>query len=289
MKMIRRTLPLIWLGLALISSLLTNASAETQGGLIISGLDTLPAGRGFDFVLERPCTTSSDVNCFYHFNFFWYGPDINYFAQLNPPNGLMLDVGKINLDSIKSAPPDSLMFDNYNLGQLYVFFRIAPDSLSKCVGNVYILKTATDPREGYPLYAKIRIIKFIAVDSSQHIVKMVFLWAYNNSGVHDLTTSGLDTFHLQGPPVAVLPRPSSIAGHAVSFSGGSRVFTVVGDVFTVPRELEGKAVRIAVFDLRGRRLGEMEIGNRGTVDLSRVAGDGVRVVRVIENQGRNLH
>src|SRR5271157_6268596 len=100
--------------------------AKANGGLIFSGIDTIYGGQGFDFVLQRPCSTSGDAACNPHFDYLWDGGYNGYIGRLSGL-GLMLDLGKLNLDSIKSAPPDSVMKDDYGLGQLYVFFKIAPD------------------------------------------------------------------------------------------------------------------------------------------------------------------
>jgi hypothetical protein len=196
----------------------------------------------------------------------------------------MRDLGKLNLDSIKSAPPDSLMKDDLGLGQPYMFLKIAPDSLSKCIGNVYLLKTATDPRPLWAtaFYAKIRILKFIVVDSASHNIKMVFLWACQMSGTGDLHTSGLDTFHLDG--TATLPRNNASTSHAAFSSRNQNVFKVVGDMFTVPKVLIGSGTSITVFDLSGRKLGTVRMGREGSVDLRGYgAHNGVRVVRVETN------
>ena len=250
--------------------------AKEDGGLILSGLDTMRNSNGMDFVLQRPCTSSTDIQCNSHFSIGLDG--ILLVAWING-QGRMLDLGKLNLDSVKSAPADSVMKDDLGLGQPYMFFKIAPDSLSKCIGNVYLLKTATDNRPGYgmPLYAKIKIIKFIVIDSASHQIKMVFLWGYNDSGTKDLTTSGLDTFHLDSTPISHrasgYPQPAP--------NNGAMVFKVVTDKFTVPAYLKGKNAMIAVYDLAGKMLGKVAVGNAGVIDLRKFGGArGVVVVRV---------
>ena len=258
-----------------------NVAAKTEGGLIFDGLDTLDAGRGFDFVLQRACTSSTDAGCNSHFKFFWYSGYYAYLAQLNG-QGLMLDLGKLNLDSIKSAPPDSVMKDDYGLGQLYVFFKIAPDSLSKCIGNVYILKTGIDPRPVWnrSFYAKIKILKFIVVDSTQHQIQMVFLWAFNRSGYPDLTTSGLDTFHLDTIPTYARP-PERLTNNTFRSSTSRYVFTTATSKFTLPQSLLGAGTFVTVFDLAGKMLGRAVADKNRVVDLRQIAqGKGVLVVRV---------
>jgi hypothetical protein len=258
-------------------------AAKQDGGLILSGLDTLYNdihNFGFDFVLQRPCTSSTDNQCNTHFTFGWGSTRFNdSFVAWLLGQGLVLDLGKLNLDSIKSAPPDSVMKADLGLGQPYMIFKIAPDSLSKCVGNVYILKTATDPRPiwNLPFYAKIRILKFIVVDSASHQIKMVFLWAFNRSGFKDLTTSGLDTFHLD-PTIAARNsfRPAPLAHGNKNF-----VFKVIGDGFVLPPGLAGKSVVLSVYDLSGKKLGQLSVNNEKVVSLRQfIKNRGVAVVKV---------
>jgi hypothetical protein len=124
-----------------------------KAGLIFSGLDTInfPNDKGFDFVVGSPCTVQSSSNCVIHFNFIYYPPSYKYmiFVEL----GYSVNEGKINLDSVKTAPSDSIFWKNTNSRA----DSIPPDSLSSRIGNVYLLKTATDPRPVWnrPFYAKI--------------------------------------------------------------------------------------------------------------------------------------
>jgi hypothetical protein len=238
---------------------------EEKSGLILFGIDTLNSGKGFDFVFQRPCTSSTDPGCNPHFKFFW---DNAYFTQIIG-QGLVLDKGKMNLDSIKSAPPDSQMKDDLGLGQPYMIFRIAPDSLEKCVGNVYILKTGTDPRSGVPMRAKFKILGFDMINATTHEIKMRFLWAVNPSGMAGLTTSGLDTFKLETPTISQSNK--LLAKSTMSLSIKQRVFKIVGDRFVLPRELIGKVKSLTVWDLRGRKLGKIDVGN-GKVELKRILG-----------------
>jgi hypothetical protein len=163
----------------------------------------------------------------------------------------------MNLDSIKLAPADSIFTKQPNgHGD-----DIPADSLSSRIGNVYLMKTATDPRPAFnnAFYAKMRILKFNVVDSAQHQIKMVFLWAFNISGLPDLTTSGLDTFHLDG---TTLDRPNNRLANSVNrVSTGQHVFKVVGDRFVLPQELVGRVKWLTVWDLRGKRVGRIEVGN----------------------------
>jgi hypothetical protein len=258
-----------------------NVLGETNGGLILSGIDTLIDGPwycSFDFVLQRPCTSSTDVTCNSHFGFLWDGGYGGYLARLTG-QGRMLDRGKLNLDSVKSAPADSVMQRDLGLGQPYIFFKIAPDSLSKCIGNVYVLKTGIDLRPVWnrPFYAKIKILKFIVVDSVQHQIKMVFLWAYNNTGTHDLTTSGLDTFHLD-PTIAAR---NSFGPAPLAQGINNAVFKVVGDRFVLPPGLAGKNLALFVYDLSGKKLGQIAVNNEKAINLRQfIKNRGVVVVKV---------
>ena len=107
--------------------------------------------------------------------------------------------GKINLDSIKLAPPDSELVDN-NGGDLYRVFEVTIDSMQSLKGTSYVIKTRTDPRDQRPFYAKLRILDFIVIDSVNHQVEMVFLWVCNTNG-WILESSGLDTFDFPVPIV----------------------------------------------------------------------------------------
>ncbi len=100
------------------------------------------------------------------------------------------------------------------------------------------------------------------------------------SGTGDLTTSGLDTFHLDTVPTAIRENSLAVSRHS-RFAGSGQVFKVVGDVFTVPKELVGPGASVTVFDLSGRRLGTVRIGQERSVDLRGYGiRNGVRVVRV---------
>lgn len=109
---------------------------------------------------------------------------------------------------------------------------------------------------------------------------MVFLWTFNRSGYRDLTTAGLDTFHLDSVPT--IARKPSYAANRISKSGGRQyVFKVVGDRFVVPGELQGTITSISMYNLNGRKLGSINVGNQRVVDLRKfTAVKGVVVVRV---------
>jgi|WetSurMetagenome_2_1015567.scaffolds.fasta_scaffold13163_5 hypothetical protein len=258
---------------------------KEDAGLILSGLDTLWTNKliGFDFVTQTACTSSSDYpGCYRHIYFQDYTDiHLHYDLRIEVRGGAAseysMKMGKVNLDSIKLAPPDSILYTQ-PIGKID---SIPPDSLSSRVGNVYVLKTGTDPRPVWnrPFYAKIKVVKFIVVDSASHSIKMVFLWAFNRSGYPDLTTSGLDTFHLDSVPTAI--REAGIAAPRVSGPAGGRyVFKVVGDRFVVPEGLVGKKC-LGVYDLMGKKLGEIFLKEAKTVNIAGfVKARGILVIRV---------
>jgi hypothetical protein len=252
-----------------------NSFGLENGVLIFSGLDTLhlPIDKGFDFVTSTVCTVYSSSNCILHFDFQYYPPSYKYMIFVSL--GYAVNAGKVNLDSIKTAPTDSVFWKNTNSRA----DSIPPDSLSSRIGNVYVIKTGTDPRPVWnqPFYAKIKIIKFIVIDSASHQIKMVFLWTFNRSGYRDLTTAGLDTFHLDSTPVSAngsrLPR--------ASLSSSAAVFKVVTGKFTVPASLAGTSAFLAIYNLAGKKLGRVAVGNNRVIDLRQFGvGRGVVVVRV---------
>jgi hypothetical protein len=195
--------------------------------------------------------------------------------SINVPVGYAVKMGKMNLDSIKNAPTDSFFQKN----QIGIVDNILPDSLHSRIGNVYILKTGPDPRDKYPYYAKIKIIKFIVVDSATHAIKMVFIWAANISGLHDVTTIGFDTFHLESPTIN---RPISSTAKSISpASPNQYVFKVVGDRFFLPREMVGRIQVVGIYDLAGRKLGKITFApSTYVIDLSRIKGNSKGIVVV---------
>jgi hypothetical protein len=239
-----------------------NASGVELGGLILFGVDTINTKNqyGFDFVTQKSCTVSINNAPFTCVNHFLFNFNVNrYILAPDAEDGpaYCINMGKMNLDSIKLAPADSIFLKQSSAhGD-----DIPADSLSSRVGNVYLMKTATDPRTIYnrPFYAKIRILKFIVLDSALHQIKMVFLWVYNDSGLPDLTSAGLDTFHLDG---TTLNQPRNRLANGMNrVTTGQYVFKVVGDRFTLPQELVGKVKWLTVWDLRGKRVGRIEVGD----------------------------
>jgi hypothetical protein len=242
--------------------LVLRASGSEKGGLILSGFDTIsiPKQKGFDFVKQTCCTTGVNMApypCVDHFLFAMNGFYTKCILQMDVQSGdaYFIKMNKMNLDSIRTAPADSL-FSKQPLGQ---GDSIPVDSLSSRIGNVYLMKTAKDPRSFYdvPFYAKLKILKFIVIDSAQHQIKMVFLWAFNITGEPDLHTSGLDTFHLE-PTTA--NQPSNQLARSVNHSLNNQyVFKVVDDRFVLPQELVGKVKWLTVWDLRGRMVGKIQL------------------------------
>ncbi|HUI91420.1 MAG TPA: hypothetical protein VLX68_04140 [Chitinivibrionales bacterium] len=260
-----------------------NGVAKTEGGLILSGLDTIstPKQTGFDFVTQTCCTTSINIapyKCVNHFLINAYLAT-KYLLSLWPDNqngpAYCINMDKMNLDSIKAAPSDSIFYLQPNgHGD-----DIPVDSLSSRIGNVYLMKTAPDPRDGYPYYAKIKIIKFIVVDSAQHQIKMVFLWAANITGYHDLTTSGLDTFHLDGTPT--LTQDNSLSATSANRPLTPAVFKVATGKFFIPLALQSPGAFLSIYDLSGKQLARVSAGTGRVIDLRQFgAGRGVFVVRV---------
>jgi hypothetical protein len=258
-----------------------NGQGKTAGGLILSGLDTLLTNKlfGFDFVTQTACTSSSDYpGCQQHFYFQNFGNN----ASLNYHIGLWLGygikMGKMNLDSIRTAPLDSIFYLNDGTVDI-----IPPDSLSFRLGNVYVLKTGTDPRPIWnrPFYAKIKILKFVVIDSTNHSVKMVFLWAYDNTGTHNLATSGLDTFHLDG--TSSLPSNHQSPSHANLSSVNKTFFTIATSKFTLPQSLLTPNTFVTIYDLSGRTLCRLAPANAGTIDLRRMGAAGRVFLIKVEN------
>jgi hypothetical protein len=264
---------------------INNICAKEKSGLILSGIDTLhlPIDKGFDFVTSSICTVYSSSSCILHFDFQYYPPSYKYmiFVRL----GYSVIAGKLNLDSIKSAPNDSI-FGKFNDSRVDSF---PPESLSFRIGTSYILKTGPDPRPFWAgvYFAKIRILGLDVIDSASHKIKMRFLWACQLTHARNLTTSGLDTFHLE-PPTLNQPRNNLLMKTSHS-SASQAVFKVSGNSFSLPQELTGKVKWISVWDLQGKRLAEIKLNKSNLLiqmpkDLRR---NGILIVRAeITKQNR---
>jgi hypothetical protein len=110
-------------------------NGDVKGGLILSGIDTLIYTEGYpqamDFVLQRPCSkTGEDPDCYAHIVLradYTSGsnPDVSALLLDIEGQGLFIDTGYVNLDSIKYAPPDDQMNNDAGYG-LYRVFRIPP-------------------------------------------------------------------------------------------------------------------------------------------------------------------
>lgn len=229
--------------------------------ILFTGLDTLSAQsfrEYFDFVLQRPCTSETDLNSnqFYsHIRFGWDGPS-TYVLVMERSPGRFKCYGKVNLDTIKQAPPDSELTEDNGAG-LWVVFRVPVtklDSLKSLVGNTYVVKTATNPRDIAPMYAKIRLLKFIVKDSANCLVDMVFLWACDIDGRKNLTTQNLDTFNLA---------TNVIDNHKkkwlFSTNNLRNITKFTGERFIIPDKLIGCVNLAYVYDLNGRLLEKITI------------------------------
>jgi hypothetical protein len=206
---------------------------------------------GFDFITQKACTTYDNYpGCHTHFFFHdFHDPELHY--DLRVDGGYGIKMGKLNLDSMKSAPPDSV-FNKQPFGKID---SIPPESLFSRVGNCYWIKTGIDPRVECSLHAKIKILGFKVIDSASRKIEMRFLYAYNDQGIKNVATSGLDTFHLGGTNTKQIKRSR--------FNAELRkqhVFTFVGDGFTVPMEFRASGTIFSVYDLTGKRLERAVIG-----------------------------
>jgi len=259
-----------------------NLMSEKTAGIIFNGVDTVstrPYEGYFDFVLQRPCTSEADYNSSEfqeHFQFAWDIPSTYALALLWVNFPCFKDFGKINLDSIKEAPPDSELVDD-NGGGLYRVFDVTPDSLNSLIGTAYIIKTRDDPRYDYPYYVKLKILNFNVIDSINHEVEMVFLWACQMQGIKDLETTGLDTFNIPTAIVSDLKKTDLKSNKRKI----KTVFKVYGNRINIPEHLVGKVRFAEIYDLRGRLLGRVEVGKcERVVDVRGVVGAGaVAVVR----------
>ena len=264
-KIIKLVLPIIFIGIA------SNASA-----LVYSGVATINTINklGFDFVDQVACTTNGSYKGCYT-NFYIFGGGV--LTDLQSNNGYGVNIGQVNLDSLKTAPADSIFAKSPGYADQIPF-----DSLPFRVGCSYWIKTGPD--DGTIFYAKIRILSFPIMDSVKPETAMTFLYALNAAGQRTCATSGLDTFHLPYYPTGVLPPGSSQAHKTIAFSSpGQQVFKVVGDRFILPKDLEGISGYLSVFSLAGRKLERVAFdGKSKEINLSGAGrtASGAVVVRV---------
>lgn len=256
MKYLRQVI--FYLLLINFSLLATNNKDEK---LIYYGIDTLNSINWtafFDFVLQRPCSSETDYNNTEfqeHLQFGWDIPS-TYALVISPVNGRFKDFGKMNLDSIKASPPDSELVED-NGGGPYRLFNVTPDSLKPLIGASYVIKTRSDPRPAWsgPFYAKLRILDFDIIDSANHEVEMVFLWACQMDHSKDLQTSNLDTFDI---PVSIVSDFNKFKFTLVNNKTQS-VFKIIGNKFTIPENLIGKVKFVEIYDLQGRLIKKIKI------------------------------
>ena len=234
--------------------------AHAYAGLIKTKLDTLHVGveEGYDFVNMAACLGPNDNTCEMHIRFWYYGIPAAY--TLFVPRGYGFMVGDTCLDSIKSAPSDSI----FKLGEYGRAGYIPPDSLAQYIGKVYVIKTGEDTHFDRPLYAKLRILDFTVRDNDAHKIDMVFVWACNWGGYPDLHTANLDTFtldyHVDTLDVTTAydpvgnPVPRARAGSG-KFTGASAI--AINGRVRLPAEILTPGREIILYDQRGRVLGRV--------------------------------
>ena len=254
------------------------AGSASQGQYVVTGLDTVDTYRrlAFDFVAAIACTTGMGYSgCFADFNFAAQGSIsggvTRWGYDIVPGGGYGAKEGKVNLDSLTTAPPDSIFTKSYQIAD-----DIPVDSLQFRVGCSYWIKTAPYPVINQKMFAKLRILSFKVVDSANHKADMRFLWACDLTGDRNVPTSGLDTFHLATS--GALSGPHS----QVAAVAGKRSFAAVAGRFIVPQELAGRSGMLAVYSLTGRRLGSIQFtAHTREIDLKKagILESGVLVVR----------
>ena len=141
--------------------------SRTKDGLIYSGFDTIHYSHyyGFDFYAQKPCLIADlDPSCYSHFKFVhleFIGKYLSAYVYKASLYGKSMLYRKANLDSIKTAPHDSI-WARY----LQDADTIPDDSLVYTIGDIFLIKSGPDPRLGSPLYAKIKIRNYSR--SSEH-------------------------------------------------------------------------------------------------------------------------
>jgi len=161
-------LPIIFIGFG------SNASP-----IIFSGVSTMNTNNrlGFDFFHQVACSTIASYSGCYD-NFYIYGGGPLTVLETAGNSGYAAKIGQVNLDSMKTAPADSV----FALSPLWID-QIPFDSLPYRVGCSYWIKTSPDNIEGGQiLFAKIRILSFPIMDSIKPETEMTFLYAVTPSG-----------------------------------------------------------------------------------------------------------
>lgn len=249
----------------------SNVSAVTiYRGVATINTNTHP---GFDFIQQIACSTGTSSSvCDQNFDMF---NGLQAISDIESNGGYGVKMGQVNLDSLKTAPVDSV----FALSPDWID-QIPFDSLLSRVGCTYWIKTGPD--NGSIFYAKIRIISFPIRDSITPETAMKFLYALNAAGQRTCATSGLDTFHYSQS--GVLSPGVSPERKTTEFSSpGQLIFKAAGNKFILPKELEGTSGFLSIFSLIGRRLGRVAFdGNTREINLSGAgwASDGAAVVRV---------
>jgi hypothetical protein len=254
-------------------------AAGNSVALVLKGGDTLttyPDNKylvgsskvGYDFVNQVACTSYTDYNgCNNHFeleqilstNARWTydlsAPSSGY------PEGYGVNMGIINLDSLVTAPPDSIFNKNY-----VTFDAIPVDSVASRVGCSYWIKTGPDPQyTNRILFAKIRILSFKVLDSANHKAQMRFIYACDINGNSAIATFNFDTFFRS---TSVL----SLHATASAWKPDRQVYTLTGNRLAVPGEFQSTGGVATVYSLAGRMLervgfkkgaGQIDIKNNG--------------------------
>lgn len=232
-------------------------SGHTQD-IKFSDIDTLTTHQkfGFDFIMDRACTTTTSnlPECSNHFYIAVFGDNGNHF-DIRVPSGYAVKMGMVNLDSLKIAPPDSIFKKTPGRAD-----SIPIDSLFTRIGHSYFIRTGRDYYDN-AYFAKIRIMGLRFLDSTKFRVEMRFLWFCPLTSSKDLTTSGLDTFEFGTPVIAHKPVTLRKANH-------KSVFKVAGDRFIVPGEYIGSGAYLNVYDLAGKKLGRIAVGDRSQICLT---------------------
>ncbi len=174
-------------------------------------------------------------------------------------------MGIINLDSLKAAPPDSIFNKNY---VIFDAIPVSPDSIASRVGCSYWIKTGPDPQYlNTVIYAKIRILSFNVLDSTNHKAQMRFIFACDPNGHTTVSTSNFDTFFRS---TSVL----SLHATASALKPDRQVYTLTGNRLAVPGEFQATGGVATVYSLAGRMLervgfkkgaGQIDIKNNGRV------------------------
>jgi hypothetical protein len=259
---LQKKLIVVFVFMLCLSASVLSGTENIKSGYISHNITTLhgPYEIGLDFNLEVACTTETNTKYFSHILIGFYQP-LSLFVQ----SGYSIKMGKINLDSIKTAPSDSVFYKNSR----DIIDRIPYDSLSSCIGNAYILKTGNDPRPAFSgvYYAKIKIVGLNIIDSAKGKYDLTILWACQLSLGRDLTTSGLDTFKFS----TAIQHNNIIKPIKNSSYSIQNTFKAIGNRFVIPNELYGTVTMLSVYDLAGKKVSDIHFSKETrAVDLEKL-------------------